>query len=115
MWWVMASQNWLPQPLISERAFLPGIYLYKEDDKQLYCAAGPAAHTLISGGLGALASLVAAWLTGALAVAHQPALTLLGRSGRISDPSASRLLAASHHWACLCFLPEKCMSAASDL
>ena len=66
-------------------------------DAEQCWAAGGAGHVLVSGGLGALGSLVAAWLTGASAVAHQPALTLLGRSGRISDPGANRLLQASHH------------------
>ncbi|CAL8465609.1 g5145 [Coccomyxa elongata] len=50
---------------------------------------------LVSGGLGALGSLVAAWLTGQATSAHAPNLTLLGRSGRVADPNTRRILAES--------------------
>ena len=49
----------------------------------------------MSGGLGALGSLVAAWLAGQAKSAHAPNLTLLGRSGRVADPDTTRILAES--------------------
>ncbi|BDA51457.1 probable inactive phenolphthiocerol synthesis polyketide s at N-terminal half [Coccomyxa sp. Obi] len=50
---------------------------------------------LVSGGLGALGSLVAVWLAGQDMSAHAPNLTLLGRSGRVTDPDTTRILAES--------------------
>ena len=55
-----------------------------------------AGHVLISGGLGALGSLVAAWLAASTSSFDGPAITLLGRSGRIPDTSIARTLAGTH-------------------
>jgi hypothetical protein len=51
-------------------------------------------HTLITGGLGALGSLVAAWLT---AHSSSPYTTLLSRSGQGYDVDVQRILSESHY------------------
>lgn len=48
---------------------------------------------VLSGGLGALGSLVAAWLSAQDSNPHAPNLTLLGRSGRVADPHTLSILA----------------------
>lgn len=49
----------------------------------------------MSGGLGALGSLVAAWLSSQMSSPHAPHLTLLGRSGRVADSHILNILADS--------------------
>ncbi len=52
-----------------------------------------AGNVIVSGGLGALGSLVAAWLSAQNSKSHAPNLTLLGRSGRVADPHTLSILA----------------------
>lgn len=54
-----------------------------------------AGNVVVSGGLGVLGSLVAAWLSSQMSSPHAPHLTLLGRSGRVADSHILNILADS--------------------
>ena len=60
-----------------------------------------AAQIIITGGLGALGSLVGAWLLAAMPAQTGACITLLGRSGRPSQPDISQTLRRAQRLGCL--------------
>ena len=60
-----------------------------------------AAQIIITGGLGALGSLVGAWLLAAMPALIGTCITLLGRSGRPSQPDISQILVRAQRQGCL--------------
>ena len=60
-----------------------------------------AAQIIITGGLGALGSLVGTWLLAAMPAQTGTCITLLGRSGRPSQPDISQTLVRAQRQGCL--------------
>ena len=60
-----------------------------------------AAQIIVTGGLGALGSLVGAWLLAAMPAHTGTCITLLGRSGRPSQPDISQTLVQAQRQGCL--------------